>query len=77
MGLRGPTGGRRVKVFHQDLFSLLGTEAEDAKSLQQVVVNRAAGEAGDLDLDERKKSEDMKFTYFLPWPPCFSVRLDL
>lgn len=50
--------------------------AEGEKRPQQAVCHRAGYETWELDLETRRKSEDLKLAKILFWPICFSGRLD-
>lgn len=70
---------RRVesRVFYQDLFSPVRKQAESKERPLQVVCCRARDETGRLAMEERREGDDLKFTYLLLWPACFSFRLGL
>lgn len=61
-----------IRVFHQDLLSYSETGAENEERPQYVVHYRAGDGAWELDLEERRKGEDLKLTYLIHWPTCFS-----
>lgn len=50
---------KKSRVFYQDIFSHLRMGTESEERLQQVVY------CGGLDIEERRKSEDLKFAYLL------------
>lgn len=56
---------KKSRVFYQDILSHLrmGTESEERP--QQVVYCRAGDENGGLGIQERRQSEDLKFSYLL------------
>lgn len=61
-------GEEGKRVFHQDLLISLGMGAESEERPQQIVCYRAGRETRELDLGERRESEDLQ-------PACFPALL--